>query len=69
MTTDQSTASSAPDDLGARLAALLAEARSHGVDVSGLVGAAPGVTLREQLELRLPTLRRDHKGTYDLVHG
>ncbi|MGR7027249.1 tyrosine-type recombinase/integrase [Geodermatophilus sp. URMC 62] len=52
------------EDLAARLAALLDEARDRGVDVSALVGAAPGITLREQLELRLPTLRRDHKGTY-----
>ncbi|MCZ2825987.1 MULTISPECIES: hypothetical protein [unclassified Modestobacter] len=53
-----------PEDFTDQLAVLLAEARRRGVDVAGLLGAAPGLTLAEQLELRLPALRRDHKGTY-----
>ncbi|KGH48617.1 hypothetical protein IN07_01240 [Modestobacter caceresii] len=52
------------DDFAARMAEMVTEARSRGVDLSSVLAAADGTSLREQLDLRLPVLRRDHKGTY-----
>ncbi len=54
-----------PDDLAAQLAALAAQARSRGLDLGALLGATSGYSLREQIELRLPALLRDNKGTHD----
>ncbi|WP_448639409.1 hypothetical protein [Geodermatophilus sp. URMC 63] len=52
------------DDFAARMAEMVAEARSSGVDLASVLAAADGTSLREQLDLRLPVLRRDPKGTY-----